>query len=248
MKYIPWIIIAIVLAGFAYYQHDLRRTAPVFESSGAEFVSGGVNRDGIKALTDPEYESIWAADTHLSDDGLGIMVGEGGQVYFYPLVILSWHQVINETIAGKPIVITYCPLCHASLVFERTFEDQILEFAVSGQLLDNNMVMFDRETESLWPQLKSVSELTTYPSSQITFGQFKELYPNGQVLSRDTGYDLDYTQDPYWQYYESDDIMFPLSTIDGRLPSKEMVYFDEIPSYWFCWVAAFPGTNLLTDL
>lgn len=248
MKYIPWIIVLILLVGFAYYQHDLRRTAPVFEPPGAEFVSGGVNRDAIQALTDPDYESIWAADTHLSDDGFGILTQVSGQAFFYPFVIMSWHQVINETIAGQSLAITYCPLCRSSIVYERSVNDQILEFGVSGQLLDNNLVMYDRETESLWPQLKSQSELTTYPSSQITFGQFKELYPNGSVLSRNTGYDLDYTQDPYWQYYESDDIMFSLSRLDDRLPAKEMVYFHDIPSYWFCWVAAFPGTDLLTDL
>jgi len=244
MKYIAWIIIVIVLGGFAYYQYDLRRTAPVFETSAAEFVSGGVNRDGIKALTDPDYESIWVADTHLSDDGFGILVQVSGQAFFYPFVIISWHQVINETIAGQPLAITYCPLCRSSVVYQREVNDQVLEFGVSGQLLDNNLVMYDQETGSLWPQLKSVSELTTHPSSQITFGQFKELYPNGQVLSRNTGYDRDYTQDPYWQYHESDDIMFALSVLDGRLPAKEMVYFNDIPSYWFCWVAAFPETSL----
>ena len=244
MKYLPWIIVAILLVGYGYYMYDLNYNLPEIGFQEAEFVNGGVNKDGIPALTDPEYESIAAADGHLSDDGLGIVVEGQDQAYFYPLVIMAWHEVINETINSVPIVITYCPLCHSSVAYERTLNDDVIEFGVSGQLLDNNLVMYDRETDSLWPQLKSSTELVQYPSDQITFGQFKEQYQSGLVLSRNTGYDRDYTQDPYWQYYESDDIKFTLSHLDGRLPAKQMVKFDDIPSYWFCWIAAFPDTDI----
>ena len=237
-----------MLAGYAYYQYDLQYNLPEVEPQAAEFVSGGVNKDGIPALTNPEYESIAAADGHLSDDGLGILVEGTEQAYFYPLVIMAWHEVINETIDGTPIVITYCPLCHSSVTYKRTLNDDVIEFGVSGQLLDNNLVMYDKETDSLWPQLKSSSDFEQYPSSQITFGQFKDEYPSGLILSRETGHNRDYTQDPYWQYYESDDIKFALSTIDGRLPAKQMVMFNNIPSYWFCWIATFPNTDISENL
>lgn len=290
----------ILLGAFTWWEYQLRYTAPTLEPEPAragvsyllaepivvdgqsylvdpeEIVFAGAGRDSIPALESPVYESVFAADSHLSDEGYGILVEVYGQAYFYPLVIMSWHEIVNDTITGVPLSITYCPLCRSSVVFERAVDDQVLDFGTTGQVLNNNLVMYDRQTDSMWGQLLGQAivsvgtdarqgvtvgtELIQYPSTQITFGQFKELYPYGSVLSRSTGYDRDYTQDPYWQYHESDEIWLALSTFDGRAKAKDQIYGvhqgvesasahttwveNSIPSYWFCWVAAYPGTEV----
>ncbi len=294
-KFFPIILLVILLGAFAWWEYQYRNTSPTLEPEPARagvsslladpievdgqnyliepgYLVRGSQRDAISALTNADYESVAAADTHLSDEGLGAMIDVYGQPYFYPYVVMSWHEIVNETISGLPLVITYCPLCRSAIAYERTVEDQILEFGTSGLLLDNNLVMYDRETNSLWSQLHGMSvsgehlgtELQQYPIQEMTFGEFKELYSYGSVLSRNTGHDRDYTQDPYWEYHESNQIEFVLRNFDARLSAKEIVYVEHdgteeawayispdtntFPVYWFCWAAAFPGTDLLTDL
>ena len=291
-RYFPIIFIFVLLGLFTYYEYSLRRTPPTLEPEPAragvsflysepivdgetaylvdrdELVSGGINRDAIPALTDPNYESIFAADTHLSDDGFGIYIEVSGEHYFYPEVIMSWHELVNDTLADKPLLITYCPLCRSSVVYESQINDQVYQFGSSGLLLNNNSIMYDRETESLWPQLLGTAvagemigqELVQYRSKRITFREFKENYVYGSVLSRETGYDRDYTQDPYQMHYDTEVIPFSLSVLDGRLDPKQIIYGEHdgtvsaiahetqadnsIASYWYCWVAAYPGTEL----
>jgi len=295
-KYFPYILLIVLLGAITYHEYQIRRVPPTLEPEPAragvsyllaepiveeeasylvdrfELVSGGTNRDSIPALMNPDYESVYAADTHLSDEGEGIFVEVSGQPYFYPFVIMSWHEIVNDTLAGKPLSISYCPMCRSSVVYERTFEDQILDFGTTGLLLNNNLVMYDRQSESLWPQLLGTAvagdmigqELVQYPAHHMTFGEFKDQYSYGLVLSRNTGYERDYTQDTYWQYHETDEIKFIVSNFDGRLMAKQLIYGvhngtesaiayeseteNSIPSYWFCWANAYRGTELESDL
>ena len=99
------------------------------------------------------------------NDGMGmffthepvISVEVNGRAKAYPLNMLTMHEMSNDTLGGVPILPTYCPLCNASVVFDRRFnhggKNYILEFEVSGMLRKSDMVMFDRQTETWWQQL-----------------------------------------------------------------------------------------------
>ncbi len=193
-----------------------------------EIISGGTLQDAIPSIDEPVFESIAAADFHLSDEGRGIVIEENGQHRFYPYQILAWHEIVNDRSGVKNLTVTYCPLCKSASVFEHENERN---FGTSGKLLNNNLVMYDHETGTYWAQLLATgilgeltgNTLSPHPFEIMSWDAFKESYPNGEVLSRDTGASRDYTEDPYWNYYESDDIFFALSIIDARLKAKEEV-------------------------
>jgi hypothetical protein len=172
--------------------------------------------------------------------------------------------------------VTYDPLTYTSAVYDRTDT-----FGISGKVWNSNTLLYDRTTESLWSQLRgeaiegtlSGTTLTRYPSSVMTWSDYKSEYPYGQVLSRETGFDRDYTQDPYEGYDQTQAIWFPLDHEDTRLAPKSLVYgvaqsdtamafpvdsveeFDTIqaivgedevliPAYWFAWAAMYPQTQI----
>lgn len=203
-----------------------------------EIVVGNTNKDGIPSIDNPQFESVASADAYLNDAGYGLMVRVDGQYRFYPYQILVWHEIVNDTLRDKELLITYSPLTFSGAVYEREINGQLYEFGVSGQLWNNNLLMYDRESNTLWSQLLGEAvvgqltglKLTHYPSYTLTWLIFKTLLPFGEVLSRETGYDRDYTQDPYESegYYTSPAIWFPLSHEDTRLDPKTIVYGLEI--------------------
>ena len=75
-----------------------------------------------------------------------------GETRAYPLSVLTWHEIVNDTVAGVPVVVTYCPLCNAAIAFERTVQGRVLEFGTTGKLRSSDLVMYDRETQSWWQQ------------------------------------------------------------------------------------------------
>ncbi|MFN2438874.1 MAG: DUF3179 domain-containing protein [Chitinophagaceae bacterium] len=187
-----------------------------------------------------------------------IKSGEGLQVYFkhepvisisikgqakaYPLSILTVHEIANDTLNGHPILVTYCPLCNASVVYDRRMhhkgKDHLLHFGVSGMLRNSDMVMFDTQTETWWQQLMgealvgklSGAELTIIPSLLISMEEFIKRYPDGQILSPKTGIagaERNYGQNPYTGYDNSHgvpyDDFFDKNKIDKRLPPMERV-------------------------
>ncbi len=223
-------------AGIFYWQYTIHRVpAPSAPSSvDARIVSGGVDAAGIPAINDPKFESVIAADQYLKNDGEGLSVTMNGKHRFYPYQILVWHQIVNETFGGKALVVSFSPLTYSGLVYERLLGDSAdaLTFAVSGKLLDNNLLMEDARTQSLWSQATgtavtgtlSGTSLAPYPADVMTWQAFKDANPTGEVLSRDTGATRDYTRDPYQAYAQSKDIWFPLSHTDDRLAAKTLVY------------------------
>lgn len=244
------IILAVFAPAWVVFEEVQNRLPDgvVDEQEGVLIVDGGPSQDEIPAIGDPQFESVRAADTHLSDDGLGLDVKRNGEHRFYPFKILVWHQVVNETFFGQDLLVTFCPLTHTAVVYER---DEM--FGVSGQLINNNLLLYDTASGSLWSQLlgeavagtRTGETLTRYPSQMMTWSEWKEDYPRGSVLSRETGFTRDYTSDPYFDYYDSDEIWFPLANIDDRLPPKTLVMpEDGIVTYWFAWVAFHPETEL----
>lgn len=140
-------------------------------------------------------ESVASASNWLADQSPVIVVEVDGDARAYPQAILVFHEIANDEIGGVPIAVTYCPLCNSSIVFERTVNDEVYDFAVSGLLRNSDLVMFDRQTETWWQQLTGegivgvhAGELLGIIPSHVTgFAQFAERYPDGQVLSRQTG-------------------------------------------------------------
>lgn len=196
-----------------------------------EIMGGGPPRDGIPALTDPRFESVAEADDWMRDDDRLMALERDGVAKAYPLRILTWHEVANDEIAGDPVVATYCPLCGTGMAFDRRVDGRTLEFGVSGLLYNSDVLMYDRETESLWSQIQKQAvtgsfrgeRLEQLPLVHTTWARWKSEHPDGLVLSRDTGHARDYDQDPYLQYTQTPGTMFPVNHEDDRLPEKEMV-------------------------
>jgi len=190
-------------------------------------LDGGPGKDGIPALTNPKFVDINEAEKSIKDDIDGLVVSVGNTVKFYPYSIMVWHEIVNDVVGDKPLVVTFCPLCGSAIVFDT--DDQ---FGVSGKLYESNLLMYDRETESLWSQSigtavvgdRTGEKLTIYPSQVLSFKVFKEKWPNGKVMSTNTGFGRNYDLYPYGDYNNNDDIFFPISIEDTRLPSKEIMY------------------------
>jgi hypothetical protein len=198
----------------------------------SEFQSGGPPRDGIPPVDEPKPTSQADADEWLSEREPVLAVEVGDQVRAYPIQILVWHEIANDTLGGRPIAVTYCPLCNSSLVFDRRVEGRTLTFGTTGNLRRSDLVMWDRQTESWWQQLSAeavVGELTgtsleVLPSQTLSWADFKCIHPGGDVLSRDTGVARDYGSNPYAGYDQPDSepSLFD-GEADDRLPPKERV-------------------------
>lgn len=171
----------------------------------SEIQKGGPPRDGIPALDRPSFLSADQADKVLrkSDLVLGIVAEETTKAY--PLRILNWHEVVNDDLGQLPVLITWCPLCGSGIVFDPRVAGRNHTFGVSGLLYKRNLLLYDHETDSLWSQLagKAVvgplagSSLRFLPSTVTTWGQWREQHPATTVLSFQTGYQRDYSRDPY---------------------------------------------------
>jgi hypothetical protein len=198
-----------------------------------EFIGGGPPKDGIPSIDDPRFVSLTEADEWLADREPVAVVALGGEVRAYPLQILIWHEIVNDEIAGEPVAVTYCPLCNSTVAFRREVGGRPVEFGTTGMLRKSDLVMYDRATESWWQQITAeavVGELTgatleVLPSTILSWEEFRRLHRDGEVLSRDTGYERDYGSNPY-SGYDSDPDSQPFlldSEADRSLPPKERV-------------------------
>ncbi len=200
-----------------------------------EIYQGGPPRDGIPALDQPKFIPANKVDfLQKSDRILGLK--RNGKFKAYPISILNWHEIVNDQIGREKIVITYCPLCGTGVGFEAKAGQQLLTFGVSGLLYNSDVLLYDRETESLWSQIakKAIAgamkgtPLTLIPLEHTTWGDWKQRYPNSLVLSTETGHSRDYSRDPYAGYEDSDGIYFPVAHRDPRYHPKERVLGIEI--------------------
>ncbi len=206
---------------------EIKHTVPL-----DKIVSGGPPQDGIPSIDNPKFQSVQEADEILEDSELVLGLNINGDIRAYPLQILVWHEIVNDVVDGKPVAITYCPLCFTNQVFKRTLSDgSIVEFGTSGKLYNSNLVMYDRTSNSLWSQALGegiVGEYAGIKLERIPFDvaywkEWKELYPESKVLSRDTGSVRPYGADPYGDYYTNDLILFPVANDDKRLGLKEII-------------------------
>ena len=206
---------------------EIKHTVPL-----AKIVSGGPPKDGIPSIDSPKFQSVREADKILEDSEFVLGLNINGDIRVYPLQILVWHEIVNDVVGGKPIAVTYCPLCFTNQVFNRTLIDgNIVEFGISGKLYNSNLVMYDRKSNSLWSQALgegivgdySGIKLEKIPFDIAYWKEWKKLYPESKVLSRDTGSVRPYGADPYGNYYTNDLILFPLANDDKRIGLKEIV-------------------------
>lgn len=213
------------------------RRAPQFDLSNTivdtrEIRAGGPPKDGIPALTQPKLIPVARADYLRENDRvIGVVIND--QARAYPLAILNYHEIVNDTIAGVPVAVTYCPLCDSVAVYDRRTPVGEREFGVSGLLFNSNVLMYDRggQPESLWSQVKTTGisgpaagkQLAAVPCELTTWQSWKSRYPDSVVLSPNTGHQRDYSRNPYGSYFTNQQLMFPATPADNRLPTKERV-------------------------
>lgn len=117
-----------------------------------EIRRGGPPPDGIPSIDEPKFTPVAEVD-FLEPDDTVIAFEKDGVARAYPFRILIWHEIVNDVVADQPIAVVYCPLCGTAMVFDRRYDDQTLEFGVSGLLYNSDVLMFDRQSKSLWSQL-----------------------------------------------------------------------------------------------
>ncbi|NCO31756.1 DUF3179 domain-containing protein, partial [bacterium] len=159
-----------------------------------------------------------------------IVLNDKGIRKVYPYNILVWHEIINDTINEIPVSITFSPLSGSAIAFNRTIDNKTLTLGVSGHLLEGNMIMYDKETESLWQQSTGKAlageyldkELKLFPLQVMNIGEIKKTYPKSIVLTENTGFERDYKNNPYFGYNESEDFRFNPSIVNRLYPQKEI--------------------------
>ncbi len=174
----------------------------------SEILSGGPPKDGIAAIDSPQFVSVSDADAWLEPQEPVILVEIGGDARAYPIQILTWHEIVNDTLGSVPVSVTFCPLCNTGIAFERSFDGLVLDFGTTGRLRFSNLIMYDRQTETWWQQATGEgiagqyagSRLTFVPAAMVSWADFKEAHPDGDVLSRVTGFSHPYGQNPYPGY------------------------------------------------
>lgn len=203
--------------------------------------SGGPPKDGIPAIEKPQYTGAAEADQWLSPDDVVFGVNHAGLVAAYPQRILVWHEIANETVAGEKISITYCPLTGTAIGYKGKVTPQTSStFGVSGKLVNSNLIMYDRATDSQWPQIlgKAIggpsrgTRLDELPIVWTTWDNWKKKHPETKVLSRRTGFARNYGKsgDPYGSYlgkdkgyYSSEQLLFQPIFNDKQLHAKAVV-------------------------
>jgi hypothetical protein len=191
---------------------------------------GGQPRDGIPALDAPYFVEAQAAQHVLADDPV-LGIAAFGASKTYPIKILAWHEIVNDTIGGIPIVVSYCPLCASGVAFVAEANGAPLTFGVSGLLYNSNLLLYDRETESLWSQLswRAISgpmagtRLRPVPVTHTRWEDWRREHPGGAVLSDETGFYRPYDVDPYEGYEQSQALLFSVSPTSDRYRNKERV-------------------------
>lgn len=201
--------------------------------------SGGPPKDGIPAIDRPQYESLAEADMWLQPNDIVFGVVFKDRTIAYPQRILVWHEIVNETFDGKPVSITYCPLTGTAIGFKsHSPESRNPTLGVSGKLVNSNLIMYDRESDSLWPQIlgqailgpETGNQLQEFPVTWTTWERWKRKFPNSQVLSRKTGFLRNYSVsgDPYGSYHSDSGYYVNRSIIFSPVYASEALHPKEV--------------------
>jgi hypothetical protein len=223
--------------GFAFDE-----STPGYETY-KNLIQGCSFKDCIPSIDAPEFESIDNANGWLEAEDVVFVLDYENEIRVYPQRIMNRHEIVNDVVAGDPLVITFCPLCGSALAFKRTLDPSqgsgqvpVLEFGVSGKLYDNDLVMYDRQTETLWQQITGeaiVGELFGQKLRQISFGvmiwdEAKEKFPNLVSLKR-PGVAATYNIYPYGDYERDADPLFPIEGgVDSTIHPKSVVFGLEV--------------------
>ncbi len=200
--------------------------------------SGGPPKDGIPSIDEPKFVAAGSA-RFLADDDVVFGLELGGEARAYPQLVLVWHEIVNDKVGGRPISVTYCPLTGSTVAFRGTSaRGEALTFGTSGDLVNSNLLMYDRETDSRWPQILGQAivgpsrgrRLEEIPLQWTTWRHWRRAHPDTRVLSTDTGFLRNYGDDPYGSYNplggyykrSSSDLFFPVLNDDSRFPRKDV--------------------------
>jgi hypothetical protein len=210
-----------------------------------DVVSGGPPPDGIPPIDDPQFISVEHADAWLNDVEPVLVVEIDGDVRAYPIQIMMWHEIVNDTVGGVPLAVTYCPLCNSAVSFERVVRGVETTFGTSGSLYNANLVMYDRATESLWNQLDGRAVigvltgdvLNQVPSTTMSWGTLKDSRPDAKVLDRDrTGASRAYGTSPYTGLDDPDGQPFLFNgDIDVRAKAMQRIVAIETEGDAIAW-------------
>lgn len=200
-----------------------------------EIQQGGPPKDGIPAIDRPQFMNAKFAD-FIDQEEYVLGLYHNGVAKAYPIKIMDRHEVVNDRIKGEAVVITYCPLCGSGIAFKAEVNGKPHTFGVSGLLYNSDVLLYDRESESLWSQIEnkaiagsaSGQKLEMLPTSFLSWGQWQEQHPNTLILSTDTGHRRDYHKKAYQGYETSPNLLFPVANESKRLKKKERVLGIEI--------------------
>jgi hypothetical protein len=230
MKLLSILFIGLLLAGNASGEtkngFDLKNSL----IPAKDILQGGPPRDGIPSIEKPIFVAANAAKfMQPSDRVIGITIK--GESRAYPINILNWHEIVNDQVQGVPVSVTYCPLCGTGIVYQSFVRGQVLKFGVSGLLYNSDVLLYDRQTETLWSQILSKAvngplkgqKLTMVSSSQTSWSSWLKKHPNTKVLSTNTGFDRDYRRSPYGDYEKNTRTFFPVNARSRAYHPKERV-------------------------
>ena len=199
----------------------------------AEVLSGGPPPDGIPSIGNPQFLDVADSLDILPANEPVVALEIDGDARAYPVRALVWHEIVNDTVAGVPVAVTYCPLCNSAATYDRRINGAETTFGTSGRLFASALVMYDRATETLWTHFDgravigvlTGAELTEYPSPLLSWEDFRSAYPTGKVLDwTKTGYDRDYGRNPYTGYDDPGKTPFAFrGALDDRAAAMQRV-------------------------
>jgi hypothetical protein len=173
-----------------------------------EIRSGGPPKDGIPSIDEPSFRAVGAVRDDLNAEEPVMTLAIAGDARAYPLRVLIWHEIVNDTVGGVPLAVTYCPLCNSALVFERRVDGEVTTFGTTGKLRHSDLVMYDRATESWWQQFdgraivgaRAGTELERVPARLESVERFAARHPDGRVLVPGDPAARPYGRNPYAGY------------------------------------------------
>ena len=215
--------------------------------------SGGPPKDGIPAIEAPRFERLaggkptgWSAALGDTEPVIALSIGQDARAY--PVRVLIWHEIANDVVGDTPVVVTYCPLCNAALVFERTVDGRVLDFGTTGKLRNSDLVMYDRQTQSWWQQFTGEAivgamtghHLRLIASRLESFDRFRHRFPEGQVLVPGNPNARNYGRNPYVGYDAAGQrpFLYDGSLPDGIEPMERVVAVETAPGRHEAWALA----------
>ncbi|MDH3650134.1 MAG: DUF3179 domain-containing protein, partial [Saprospiraceae bacterium] len=196
-----------------------------------EVFDGGPGKDGIPSVDNPNFLTTDQIDFNRTGD-LMLAIKNETEIKGYPHVILDWHEIVNDRVGNQSIAITYCPLTGTGIAWDRNVGGTETSFGVSGLLYRNNLIPYDRATDSNWSQIRLdcvqgelvTTRATTFSMIEMPWSTWELMFPDEKVMSKETGFSRNYGVYPYGDYRANNNrLLFPVGQEDSRLPKKERV-------------------------